>query len=148
MCHSPSGAFRVHAPDRACWAPADTATATDSPAASPPDTTFCAKRFITDLREKGDSVLTFTPCCSADRSGGQLSTYTSRAGPGQYSLPTFKRSSYRRPALDCREHPPAERARRPRTSTSDEVPLDGFESAIGKMGTDRASLKQEPWELL
>src|SRR5688572_10610882 len=55
MCHSPSGAFWVQTPERACWALADTATATERPATSPPDTTFCAKRFITDLREKGDS---------------------------------------------------------------------------------------------
>src|SRR3954452_14469273 len=28
MSHSPAGAFRAHAPDRACWALADNATAT------------------------------------------------------------------------------------------------------------------------
>src|SRR5215208_3611398 len=62
MCHSPSGASRVQAPDLACWALADNATATESPAASPPDTTFCATRFITNLREKGDSPADFAPC--------------------------------------------------------------------------------------
>jgi len=29
-------------------------------------------------------ILYSTPCCSADRSGGQLDSYTTRAGPGQY----------------------------------------------------------------
>src|SRR3954470_21271561 len=62
MCHSPSGAFRVQAPDRACWALADITTATERPAASPPDTTCCAKRFITNLREKG-SFSRFTTFC-------------------------------------------------------------------------------------
>src|SRR5829696_7814115 len=85
MCHSPSGAFRVQAPDRACWALADNATATDSPAASPPDTTFCATRFITDLREKGDSPTDFDSVLPRiDRSGGEKKLDTSRAGRGQY----------------------------------------------------------------
>src|SRR5918997_2169179 len=68
MCHSPSGAFWVQTPDRACWASADIATATDKPAASPPDTTFCAKRFITNLREKGDSpaLRQLMRCCGTD----------------------------------------------------------------------------------
>jgi hypothetical protein len=68
MCHSPSGALSVQAPDRACWASADIATASDKPAASPPDTTFCAKLFITDLREKGDSptLRQLLRCCGTD----------------------------------------------------------------------------------
>src|SRR5688572_19414780 len=67
MCHSLSGAFWVQTPDRACWASADNTTAADKPAASPPDTTFCAKRFITDLREKGDSpALLLMRCCGTD----------------------------------------------------------------------------------
>src|ERR687890_1072500 len=68
MCHSPSGAFWVQTPDRACWASADITTAADKPAASPPDTTFCAKRFITNLREKGDSpaLRQLTRCCGTD----------------------------------------------------------------------------------
>src|SRR5215210_7265052 len=68
MCHSPSGAFPVHAPERACWASADITTAADKPAASPPDTTFCAKRFITNLREKGDSpaLRQLMRCCGTD----------------------------------------------------------------------------------
>src|SRR6266481_6596445 len=66
MCHSPSGAFRVQAPVRAPWAVADAATATLSPAAIPPDTTFCVKRFITDLRMKGGSTAllhSVATCC-------------------------------------------------------------------------------------
>src|ERR671922_728089 len=65
MCHSPSGAFRVQAPDRAAWALADAARATDRPAAIPPDSTFCVKRFISDLRMKGDStaLLQSDACC-------------------------------------------------------------------------------------
>src|SRR5215213_3930256 len=64
MCHSPSGALMVQAPDRA-WAVADTATATLSPAAIPPDTTFWVNRFITDLRMKGGStaLLHFVATC-------------------------------------------------------------------------------------
>src|SRR5918912_3302200 len=108
MCHSPSGAFRVHSPDRACWALADNATATDSPAASPPDTTFCAKRFITDLREKGDSKLTSTSVLFCDRSGGQLGC-CAESRPGPVLLADVQTHSAGRPALDCREHPPAER---------------------------------------
>src|SRR5919107_3636610 len=81
MCHSPSGAFRVQAPDRACWALADNATATDNPAASPPDTTFCATRFISDLREKGDSSYSL-PSVLPDRSGGDVGVSESRPGPG------------------------------------------------------------------
>src|SRR5882724_4852677 len=66
MYHSPSGAFRVHGPVRAAWALADTATATLSPAAIPPDSTFCVKRFITDLRMKGGSTAllhSVATCC-------------------------------------------------------------------------------------
>src|SRR3954465_13945874 len=66
MCHSPSGAFRVHAPVRAAWAVAVAAKATLSPAAMPPDTTFCVKRFITDLRMKGGSTAllqSVATCC-------------------------------------------------------------------------------------
>src|SRR5688572_2140367 len=65
MCHSPSGALRVQAPDRAAWALADDARATNRPAAIPPDSTFCVKRFITDLRMKGDStaLLQSVACC-------------------------------------------------------------------------------------
>src|SRR4051812_22251584 len=83
MCHSPSGAFRVQAPVRACWALADNATATDNPAASPPDTTCCAKRFITDLREKGDSpaLLTFHVIASMSVLRIPLQTQRVAGGP-------------------------------------------------------------------
>src|SRR3954467_14338843 len=73
MCHSPSGAFRVHAPVRAAWAVAVAAKATLSPAAIPPDTTFCVKRFITDLRMKGGSTAllqSVATCCECRSDGG------------------------------------------------------------------------------
>src|SRR5262245_13028035 len=66
MCHSPSGAFRVQAPERA-WALAVATRANDRPAAIPPDSTFCVKRFITDLRMKGGSTALLqsgAKCCS------------------------------------------------------------------------------------
>jgi hypothetical protein len=52
------------------------------------------------------------------------------------------------PALDCREHPPAERARRPGMSTPERGPLDGLGSAIGRVISRRARLKWwlESWE--
>src|SRR5918998_4509287 len=70
MCHSPSGALSVQTPDLACWALADTTTASESPAASPPDTTFCATRFITNLRERVTLLLTSLVLPLSDRSGG------------------------------------------------------------------------------
>src|SRR2546427_431503 len=80
MCHSPSGAFRVQAPVRAPWAVADAATATLSPAAIPPDSTFCVKRFITDLRMKGGSTALLhsiaTCCMSQAASAGTAETAT------------------------------------------------------------------------
>src|SRR4051812_15937401 len=85
MCHSPSGAFRVQATVRAAWAVADAAMATLSPAAIPPDTTFCVKRFITDLRMKGgstallQSVATCCECRSEKRGDWAL---VPRAGTG------------------------------------------------------------------
>ena len=56
--HVPFALGRVQGPSprRAAWALADAATATLSPAAIPPDSTFCVKRFITDLRMKGGST--------------------------------------------------------------------------------------------
>src|SRR5688572_10350444 len=72
MCHSPSGAFRVHAPERAAWALAEATTANDRPAAIPPDSTFCVKRFITDLRMKGDSTALLqsgATCCEHEDCG-------------------------------------------------------------------------------
>jgi hypothetical protein len=52
------------------------------------------------------------------------------------------------PALDGREHPPAERARRPGMSTPERGPLDGLGSAIGRVISRRARLKWwlESWE--
>src|SRR5918999_1871345 len=110
MCHSPSGALSVQAPDRACWASADNATATESPAASPPDTTFCATRFITNLREKGDSPILTSLVLPLRIGRAALASYgESRPGPVLQN----RRSNavmHWRPALDCREHPPAKRA--------------------------------------
>src|SRR3954466_1100891 len=86
MCHSPSGALRVQAPVRAAWAVADAAKATLSPAAIPPDTTFCVKRFITDLRMKGgstallQSVATCCECRSEDRDHWARVTRAETAG--------------------------------------------------------------------
>src|SRR5919106_1571058 len=71
MCHSPSGAFRDHAPERAAaWALAEATTANDRPAAIPPDSTFCVKRFITDLRMKGDSTALLLFGCHLLRTRG------------------------------------------------------------------------------
>src|ERR687890_601917 len=90
MCHSPSGALSVQTPDLACWALADTTTASESPAASPPDTTFCATRFITNLRER--VTLLLTSLVLPLRIGrAALSSYReSRPGP-VLRKPTFKR---------------------------------------------------------
>src|SRR5512135_2610707 len=55
ICQSPSGALRVQAPARAPWA---LATAANATLAATPENTFRVKRFITDLRMKGDSTAT------------------------------------------------------------------------------------------
>src|SRR5918995_3069785 len=127
MCHSPSGAFSVQTPDRACWALADNATATESPAASPPDTTFCATRFITDLREKGDSKLKIYPT-SCVRSGGDVgsSCFESRPGPVLRDRRSNAEVDWR-PALDCREHPPTGRTGGGGTAGAGGSPADGSE---------------------
>src|SRR6476660_7801264 len=142
MCHSPSGAFRVHAPDRAAWALADTATAIDNPAASPPDTTFCAKRFITDLREKGDSELTFH-FGAVLRQVGRPTGLLPESRPGPVLPSDVQTHTAGRPALDCREHPPAERTRGAETGTCEGDPLDGLVGAIGQRQIDRAGLRGE-----
>src|SRR5688572_17018726 len=131
MCHSPSGAFWVQAPDRACWASADSATATERPVASPPDTTFCAKRFITNLREKGDSpaLLPFEP-----------NTETGLALWGCRPAELAARGA----ALECREHPPAERVRGAETAASQRGPLDGLGGALPRSETGRTRLKEGP----
>src|SRR5687767_8335810 len=87
MCHSPSGAFWVQTPDRAAWALADAASATDRLAAIPPDSTFCVKRFITDLRMKGDStaLLQFVACCQPGNCGALR--YVRPARPSRMSRP-------------------------------------------------------------
>src|SRR5215207_7402897 len=118
MCHSPSGAFSVQTPDRACWALADNATATVSPAASPPDTTFCATRFITDLREKGDSPTDFVRfrLLRIGRAAYGLVYLESRPGPTLRDRHSNAVVDWR-PAVDGRKHPPAERAPDPGTGT-------------------------------
>lgn len=67
--------------------------------------------------------------------------HESRLGPGLQDRGS-NAAGDRRPALDCREHPPAERACGPGTSTSEGGPLDGLGSAIRSLGVDRASWKQ------
>src|SRR5918995_2786950 len=127
MCHSPSGAFSVQTPDRACWALADNATATESPAASPPDTTFCATRFITDLREKGDSklkILSYVLRQVGRRCG--LVLLESRPGPVLRDRRSNAEVDWR-PALDCREHPPTGRTGGGGTAGAGGSPADGSE---------------------
>jgi hypothetical protein len=55
-------------------------------------------------------------------------------------MPTSNADGGRRPALDCRKHPPAECSSSPGTFRHERDPLDGFGGAIRIQVIDRASL--------
>ena len=88
-------------------------------------------------------ILTSTSVLFCDRSGGQLGSYA-ESRPGPVLLTDVQTLTAGRPALDCREHPPAERTDGAEIATPQQTPLDGFGGAIGNLLSDRAKVKQKP----
>jgi len=74
-----------------------------------------------------------------DRSGGQLGSFA-ESRPGPVLQTDVQTQSAGRPALDCREHPSAERTRDAGLAVPERRPLDGFGGAAGRAGSDRARL--------
>jgi hypothetical protein len=80
---------------------------------------------------------------SSDRSGGERTSRVVESRPGPGLQPTFKRCVAWRPALDCREHPPANPALGPAPDKPERSLPDGFGGAIRHTRAGRAKLMQE-----